>query len=203
MWEWCHERRPGTRIQSCAVSDMFKASKTRTIWCISRHCYWSSLIKLCRGGGAKRTLRHDKGVKGLWGVCWQRAPGDASKDWPLFLLQEEGPLPGPKCGSCLTLGHELSEDTHADKARDSPESFLTSQFKASILQHSAFFMIQLSHMYMTTRKTVALTIQTFVDKVMSLLFIMLSRFVIAFLPRSKSLLIHGYSHHLQWFVIQH
>ena len=71
--------------------------------------------------------------------------------------------------------------------RDSPESFLTSQFKASILQHSAFFMIQLSHMYMTTRKTVALTIKTFVDKVMSLLFIMLSRFVIAFLPRSKHL----------------
>ena len=61
--------------------------------------------------------------------------------------------------------------------------------KASILQHSGFFMVQLSHPYMTVRKTLALTIQTFVDKVMSLLFNKLSRFVIAFLPRSKHLLI--------------
>ena len=61
--------------------------------------------------------------------------------------------------------------------------------KASILWCSAFFMVQLSHPYMTTGKTIALTIQTFVGKVMSLLFNMLSRFVRAFLPRSKSLLI--------------
>ena len=46
------------------------------------------------------------------GVLTERAPGDASKDWPLFLLQEEGHLPGPKSGSCLTLGNELSEETH-------------------------------------------------------------------------------------------
>ena len=61
--------------------------------------------------------------------------------------------------------------------------------KASILQCSAFFMVQLSYLYLTTGKTIALTIQTFVSKVMSLLFNMLSRFVIAFLPRSKHLLI--------------
>ena len=61
--------------------------------------------------------------------------------------------------------------------------------KASILRHLAFFTIQLLHPYMTTRKTIALTIQTFVSKVMSLLFNKLSRFVIAFLPRSKHLLI--------------
>ena len=61
--------------------------------------------------------------------------------------------------------------------------------KASIFQHSAFFMIQLSYLYMTTGKTVALTIWTFVSKVMSLLFNTLSKFVIAFLPRSKRLLI--------------
>ena len=61
--------------------------------------------------------------------------------------------------------------------------------KASILQHSAFFMVQLSHLYMTTGKIVALTIWTFVGKVMSLLFNMLSRLVIAFLPRNKRLLI--------------
>ena len=61
--------------------------------------------------------------------------------------------------------------------------------KASILQCSAFFIVRLSHPYMTTEKTIALTIWTFVSKVMSLLFNMLSRFVIAFLPRSKRLLI--------------
>ena len=61
--------------------------------------------------------------------------------------------------------------------------------KASILQRSAFFTVQLSHPYMTTGKTIALTRQTFVGKVMSLLFNMLSRLVIAFLPRSKRLLI--------------
>ena len=61
--------------------------------------------------------------------------------------------------------------------------------KASILQRSAFFIVQLSHPYMTTAKTVALTRWTFVGKVMSLLFNVLSRLVIAFLPRSKHLLI--------------
>uniref|UniRef100_A0AC11DNX7 Uncharacterized protein n=1 Tax=Ovis aries TaxID=9940 RepID=A0AC11DNX7_SHEEP len=61
--------------------------------------------------------------------------------------------------------------------------------KASILQRSAFFTVQLSHPYMTTGKTIALTRRTFVGKVMSLLLNMLSRLVITFLPRSKCLLI--------------
>ena len=61
--------------------------------------------------------------------------------------------------------------------------------KASILQRSAFFIVQFSHLYMTTGKTIALTRQTFEGKVLSLLFNMLSRFVIAFLPRSKCCLI--------------
>ena len=61
--------------------------------------------------------------------------------------------------------------------------------KASILRCSAFFIVQLSHPYMTTEKTIALTRRTFVDKVMSLIFNMLSGLVIAFLPRSKRLLI--------------
>ena len=61
--------------------------------------------------------------------------------------------------------------------------------KTSILQCSAFFMVQLSHLYMTTGKTITLTIWTFVSKVMSVLFNMLSKFVIAFLPRNKLLLI--------------
>ena len=67
--------------------------------------------------------------------------------------------------------------------------------KASILQHSAFFIGQLSHPYMTTGKTIALTRQTVFGKVTSLLFNMLSGLFIAFLPRSKSLLISW----LQWF----
>ena len=61
--------------------------------------------------------------------------------------------------------------------------------KASVLQSSAFFTVQLSHLYMTTGKTIALTSQTFVGKLMSLLFTMLSRLVITFLPRNKRLLI--------------
>ena len=61
--------------------------------------------------------------------------------------------------------------------------------KTSIIRHSAFFIVQLSHLYMTTGKTIALTTRTFVSKVMSLLFNMLSRFVIAFFLRCKRLLI--------------
>ena len=61
--------------------------------------------------------------------------------------------------------------------------------KASILQHSVFFIVQLSPLYMTTGKTIALTVQTFAGKVMSRLFNTLSRFVIDFLPRSNHLLI--------------
>ena len=68
--------------------------------------------------------------------------------------------------------------------------------KAPILQYLAFFMVQLSHPYMTTGKAIALTIQIFVSKVMSLLFNTHSRFVITFLPRNKRLFkFHGCSHH--------
>ena len=72
-------------------------------------------------------------------------------------------------------------------SRDSQESSSAPQFKASILWLSAFFMVQLSHSYMTTRETIALTRRTFVSKALSLFFNMLSRFVITFLPRSKCL----------------
>ena len=71
--------------------------------------------------------------------------------------------------------------------RDSQGSFPHHCSKASILRCLAIFMVQLSHLYMTTGKALALTIWSFVSKVMSLLFNMLSRFVIAFLPRSKHL----------------
>ena len=69
---------------------------------------------------------------------------------------------------------------------------------ASILRCSAFYMVQLSHPYMTTGKTIALIIQTFVGKVMSLLFNLLSRFITAFLSRSKCL--HGCSHYSQFLL---
>ena len=69
--------------------------------------------------------------------------------------------------------------------------------KASILRCSTFFTVQLSHPYMTTGKTIALTRRIFVGKVMSLLLNMLSRLVITFLPRSKHFSFHGCSHHLQ------
>ena len=69
--------------------------------------------------------------------------------------------------------------------------------KASILRRSAFFIVQLSHPYMTTGKTIALTRWIFFGKVMSMLFNMLSRLVITFLPRSKRLLISWLSYHLQ------
>ena len=70
--------------------------------------------------------------------------------------------------------------------------------KASILRCSVFFMIQLSHWYMTTGKTIALTMQKFVSKVVSLLFNMLSRFITAFLARIKHLLISETSLVVQW-----
>ena len=69
--------------------------------------------------------------------------------------------------------------------------------KALILRHSAFFTVQLSHPYMPTGKTIALTRRTFVGKVMSLLLNILSRLVITFLQRCKRLLIHGCNHDLQ------
>ena len=71
--------------------------------------------------------------------------------------------------------------------------------KASIFWRSAFFTVKLPHPYMTTGKTIALTRWTFVGKVMSLLFNMLSRLVITFFPRSKHLLISWLHHHLHWF----
>ena len=71
--------------------------------------------------------------------------------------------------------------------------------KASILLCSAFFRVQISHSYMITGKTIALTRWTYVGKVMSLLFNMLSRLVITFFPRSKHLLISWLHHHLHWF----
>ena len=82
----------------------------------------------------------------------------------------------------------------------SPKSLLQyHSSEASILWHSTFFMVQLAYPYMTTGKTIALTRQTFIGKVMSLLFNMMSSLVTAFLPRASIFKFYGCSHHLQWF----
>ena len=83
--------------------------------------------------------------------------------------------------SFRTERFDLLEVQGALKSLLQPHSLI-----ASILQHSAFFIVQLSHPYMTNEKTIALTVWTFVGKVMSLLINTLFRLVIAFLPRSKS-----------------
>ena len=75
------------------------------------------------------------------------------------------------------------------EAQGTLKSLLQHQSSKALILHRSTFMIQLSHLYMTSGKTIALTRQTFVGKVMSLLFNMLSRLVISFLPRSKHLLI--------------
>ena len=82
-----------------------------------------------------------------------------------------------------------TQDWSPCSPRDSQESSPTTQFQSINSSALSFFMVQLSHSYMTTRKTIALTTRTFVSKVMSLLFNMLSSLVIAFLPRSQHLLI--------------
>ena len=83
--------------------------------------------------------------------------------------------------------------------RDSQESSPTPQFKSINSSVPSFFIVQPSHPHMTTGKNIALTRWTFVGKIMSLLFNMLSRLVVAFLPSSKYLLNHGCSHHLHDF----
>ena len=129
--------------------------------------------------------------------------------WPHGLLHARllcpSPTPGAYSNSCLssrwchpTISSSVIPFSSCLQSFPASGSFPMSQFcsllqhpssKASILWRSAFFIVQLSHPYMTTGKTMALTRWTFVGKVMSLLFNMLSMLVIAFLPVSKHLLI--------------
>ena len=117
-----------------------------------------------------------------WPKCWSFSYQHQSFQWIFRTDFPQDGLVGSPCSP-----------------RDSQESSPTPQFKASVLLRSAFFIIQLSHPYMTTGKTIALTRQTFVGKVMSLLFNMLSRLFITFLPRSKRLLISWLQSPFQWF----
>ena len=95
--------------------------------------------------------------------------------------------PSSECSGLISFGIDWFDLLSVQETLKSLLQHHSSE--ASILSHSAFFQIQLSHPYMTAGKTIALTIWTLIGKVISLLFNMLSRFVIAFLPRSKCLLI--------------
>ena len=92
-------------------------------------------------------------------------------------------------GNGKPLQYSCLENPMNSMKRDSEESSPNHSLKASVLRRPAFFMVQLSHPYRTTGKTIALTRWTFVGKVMSLLFNVVSRFIIASLPRNKCLLI--------------
>ena len=104
--------------------------------------------------------------------------------WPKFWSFSFSISPSKEYSGLISFRMDLF-DVH----RTLKSLFQHDRSKASILQHSAFFMVQLSCQYMTTGKTIAMTRWTFVSKVMSLLFNMLSRLLIAFLPKSKHLLI--------------
>ena len=107
--------------------------------------------------------------------------------WPQYWSFSFNVSPSNECSGLISFRIDWS-DLLTDQVN--LKSFLQHHnSKASILQCSAFFIVQPSHSYMTTGKTIVLTTWTFVDKVMSLLFNMLSRLVITFLPRSKRLLI--------------
>ena len=107
--------------------------------------------------------------------------------WPKYCSFNFSISPSNECSGLISFRIDWFDLLAVQR---SLQSFLLQcSSKALILWSSAFFMVQLSHPYMTTRKTSALTLQTFVGKVRSLLFNTLSRFVIAFLPRSKRLLI--------------
>ena len=108
--------------------------------------------------------------------------------WPKYWSFSFNIIPSKEIPEVISFRRSGSEGL-VGSPLDSQESSPTPQFKSINSQRSAFFTVQLSHPYMTTGKTIALTRQTFVGKGMSLLFNMLSRLVITFLPRSKRLLI--------------
>ena len=126
-------------------------------------------------------------------LCFQLFP--ASESFPMSqLIASDGKSIGASTSATVlpvnTEGYFLLGLTSLISllSKDSQSLLQHHKLKASVLWHSAFFMVQLSHLCMTIGK-IALTIRTFVGKVMSLLLNMLSRFVIAFLPRSKHFLI--------------
>ena len=146
----------------------------------------SSLVFRCaRPSGVPRGPATSTGsLAAAWKIPWTGEPGRLQSMGPLLIATGEAiPLRG--LDDVLQNGLVGSPCS----PRDSQESSPIPQFKTSILRCSAFFTVQLSHPYMTTGKTIALTRRTFVGKVITLLFNILSSLVITFLPRSKRLLI--------------
>ena len=127
-----------------------------------------------------------RAVFGTWGSF----PDDARKNCPFVLTAFTGGsserIPRDDLLQNGLVGYPCSPRSKSPRSKSLLQYY---SLKASVLQHSAFFIIQLSHTHMTTGKTIALTRWTLVGKVMSLLLNMLSRLVITFLPRSKYLLI--------------
>ena len=107
--------------------------------------------------------------------------------WPKYWSFSFSISPSSECSGLISFRMDWLDLLAVQRTLESLLQHHSS--KASILWHSAFFIVQISHPYMTTGEIIALTRWTFVGKVMSLLFNMLSRFVTAFLPRSKCLLI--------------
>ena len=125
--------------------------------------------------------------------CLQSVPASGS-----FQISQFFASGGQRCGVSASAS-VLPMVGSPCSLRDSQESSPKPQFKSINFWCSASFIVQLSHLYMPTGKTIALTRWTFVGKVMSLLFNMLSRLVITFLPRSKRLLISWLWSPLKWF----
>ena len=130
--------------------------------------------------------------------CLQSFP--ASGSFPVSWLFASGGQSFGASISASSLPVNIQDWFHLPAVQRTLKSLLQHHsLKPSILQHSALFMVQVSRLYMTTGKTIALTIQTFVSKVMTLIFNVLSRFVMSFLPRSECLSVYGCSQHPQWF----
>ena len=172
---WPHRRQP-TRFPS--IPGILQAWTWEWV-AISFSYAWKWRVKV-------DSLSHVQLLATPWTVAYQSPPSMG------YSRQEywcRVPLPSPSQWTLMT--DFLSMDwLDLLAVQGTLKAFLQHQSpKVSVLQHSAFFIVQLSYLYMTTGKTIALTRQSFVSKVMSLLLNMLSRLVIAFLPRSKSLLI--------------
>ena len=125
--------------------------------------------------------------------CLQSCPSSGSSPrsqffgWPMYWSFSFSISPSNEYSGLISFRMDCLDLLAVQEALKSLLQYNSS--KTAILQRSSFFIVQLSYSYMTTGKTIALTRQTFVSKVTSLLFNMLSRFVIAFLPRSSRLLI--------------
>ena len=194
---------PSIRVFSNEVGFSYQVAKVLDLQLQHQSFHWlfrvdfPGLIGLISCNPVK-LLSHVRFFGIPWTVAYQALPSmDFSRQeyWNGLPFPSLGDLPNPGIkprSPVLQADSLLSEPLEKPpcKPRDSQSLLQHHSSKVSILRHSAFFMVQLSHPYITTGKAIDLTRRTFVGKVMSLLFDILSRIVIAFLPRSKHLLRH-------------